>query len=166
MTNYDDPGTVQFFLGGLVHQISLPKFDTALGLYTAEFKEENDLHALNRHIHCSSSRCWDAQVPGSATYNPSPSKASALPPSLRYLHAILAHTIIGSTTAQKSSLTSLASCLHKHKDLLSQAPPPSHPVHAAASYADISERLTRFEHEDVKLREISIRGNHLDKGDT
>ncbi|PPS10708.1 hypothetical protein GOBAR_AA09937 [Gossypium barbadense] len=60
-----------------------------------EFKEENDLHALNRHIHRSPSRCWDALVPGGATYNPSRSKASALPPSLRYLHDILAHTIIG-----------------------------------------------------------------------
>ncbi|PPR92167.1 hypothetical protein GOBAR_AA28506 [Gossypium barbadense] len=35
----------------------------------------------------------DALVPGSTTYNPSRSKASALPPSLRYLHAILAHMI-------------------------------------------------------------------------
>ncbi|PPS10114.1 hypothetical protein GOBAR_AA10528 [Gossypium barbadense] len=37
----------------------------------------------------------DALVVGGATYNPSRSKASALPPSLRYLHAILAHTITG-----------------------------------------------------------------------
>ncbi|PPS01881.1 hypothetical protein GOBAR_AA18780 [Gossypium barbadense] len=34
-----------------------------------------------------------AQV--SSTYDPSRSKASALPPSLRYLHAILAHTLTG-----------------------------------------------------------------------
>ncbi|PPR84495.1 hypothetical protein GOBAR_AA36218 [Gossypium barbadense] len=95
MTNYDDPGTVQFRLGGLVRQFSIPEFGTALGLYTEEFKEENDLHALNRHIHHSPSRCWDALAPGGATYNPSRSKASALPPSLRYLYAILAHTITG-----------------------------------------------------------------------
>ncbi|KAK5845488.1 hypothetical protein PVK06_001678 [Gossypium arboreum] len=95
LTNYDDPSTVQFRLGGLVHQLSIPKFGTALGLYTEEFKEENDLHALNRHIYRSPSRCWDALVPGVATYNPSHSKASVLPPSLRYLHAILAHTITG-----------------------------------------------------------------------
>ncbi|PPS07144.1 hypothetical protein GOBAR_AA13502 [Gossypium barbadense] len=43
MTNYNDPGTVQFHLGGLVHQLSIPEFSTALGLYTEEFKEENDL---------------------------------------------------------------------------------------------------------------------------
>ncbi|PPS16702.1 hypothetical protein GOBAR_AA03877 [Gossypium barbadense] len=33
--------------------------------------------------------------PCTASYNPSSSKASVLPPSLRYLHAILAHTITG-----------------------------------------------------------------------
>ncbi|PPR82737.1 hypothetical protein GOBAR_AA37979 [Gossypium barbadense] len=32
----------------------------------------------------------------------------------------------------------------QHEDLPSQPPPPSRPVHAAASYADISKRLTRF----------------------
>ncbi|PPS12052.1 hypothetical protein GOBAR_AA08593 [Gossypium barbadense] len=92
MTNYDDPGAVQFRLGRLDHQLSVPEFSTVLGLYTEEFKEENDLHALNRHIHRCPLRCWDALVPGGATYNPSHSKASAVPPSL-------------STAAQESSLT-------------------------------------------------------------
>ncbi|PPR94675.1 hypothetical protein GOBAR_AA25997 [Gossypium barbadense] len=95
MTNYDDPSTIQFRLGGLICQLSVLEFDTTLGLYMEEFKEENDLHALNRHIHRSPSRCWDALVLGEVTYNPSRSKASALPPSLRYLHAILAHMITG-----------------------------------------------------------------------
>ncbi|KAK5825931.1 hypothetical protein PVK06_020816 [Gossypium arboreum] len=95
MMNYDDPGTVQFCLGGLVRQLSVPEFGKALGLYMGEFKEENDLHALNRHIHHFPSRSWDTLVPGGATYNPSRSKASALPPSLRYLHTILAHTSTG-----------------------------------------------------------------------
>ncbi|PPS01972.1 hypothetical protein GOBAR_AA18691 [Gossypium barbadense] len=36
-------------------------------------------------------------------------------------------------------------CPPQHKDPLTQPPPPSRPVHAAASYAGISERLTRFE---------------------
>ncbi|KAK5802833.1 hypothetical protein PVK06_030458 [Gossypium arboreum] len=93
MTNYDDHGMVQFHLGRLVRQFSILEFGTALGLYTDEFKEENDLDTLNRHIHHSPLRCWDALVPGSATYNPSHSKASTLPLSLRYLHAILAHTL-------------------------------------------------------------------------
>ncbi|PPR89764.1 hypothetical protein GOBAR_AA30921 [Gossypium barbadense] len=39
--------------------------------------------------------CWRAFVPALATYDPSRSKASALAPSLRYLHAILAHTLTG-----------------------------------------------------------------------
>ncbi|PPR85855.1 hypothetical protein GOBAR_AA34836 [Gossypium barbadense] len=95
MMNYDDLGMVQFRLSGLVSQLSIPEFGTVLGLYTEEFKEENDLHALNCHIHHYPLQCWDALVPGGATYNPSLSKAWALPPSLRYLHAILAHTITG-----------------------------------------------------------------------
>ncbi|PPR84223.1 hypothetical protein GOBAR_AA36488 [Gossypium barbadense] len=104
MMNYDDPGTVQFYLSRLICQLSVPEFGTALGLYTEEFKEVNDLHALNRHIHRSPSRCWDPLVPGGATYNLSLSKASALPPSLRHLHTILAHTTTGSTATQESSL--------------------------------------------------------------
>ncbi|PPR89818.1 hypothetical protein GOBAR_AA30867 [Gossypium barbadense] len=92
MTYYDDPGTVQFRLGGLVRQLSVPEFGAA---YTEEFKKENELHALTRHIHFSPSKCWHTLVPGAASYNPSRSKASFLPPSQRYLHAILADTITG-----------------------------------------------------------------------
>ncbi|PPS05063.1 hypothetical protein GOBAR_AA15599 [Gossypium barbadense] len=33
----------------------------------------------------------------------------------------------------------------QHEDPSTQPPPPSHPIHTAASYADISERLTQFE---------------------
>ncbi|PPS01159.1 hypothetical protein GOBAR_AA19500 [Gossypium barbadense] len=74
--------------GGLVHQLSVPKFDTVLGLYTEEFKEENDLDALNHHIHCSPSKCWDALALSAASYNPSCSKASVLPPSLSLAYFI------------------------------------------------------------------------------
>ncbi|PPS16931.1 hypothetical protein GOBAR_AA03644 [Gossypium barbadense] len=196
MTNYDDPGTVQFRLGGLVWQLSVPKFSTVMGLYTEEFKEENDLHALNRHIHRSLLQCWDALVPGTATYNPCRSKASALPPCLRkrvisigpYVTQLAQHFALLSTVAQESSLTLIGQMspqgissmlsmrmiekhqgtyppqyhltqstkeeayedipddvLPQHEDPLTQPPPPSCPVHVAASYADISERLTRFE---------------------
>ncbi|PPS15100.1 hypothetical protein GOBAR_AA05473 [Gossypium barbadense] len=93
MMNYDDPGMVQFHLGGLVHQLNVLEFSTALGSYTEEFKEENDLDTLTRHIHFSPSKCWHTLAPSAASYNPSRSKASVLLPSLRYLHAILAHTI-------------------------------------------------------------------------
>ncbi|KAK5835867.1 hypothetical protein PVK06_011581 [Gossypium arboreum] len=95
MTRYDDPGTVQFRLGGLIHQLSIPEFGATLGLYKEEFREENELHALSRHIHFSPSKCWHTLAPSTTSYNPSRSKASVLPPSLRYLHAILAHTITG-----------------------------------------------------------------------
>ncbi|PPR99096.1 hypothetical protein GOBAR_AA21570 [Gossypium barbadense] len=251
MTNYDDPGTVQFCLGGLVRQLSVPEFGEALCLYMEEFKEENELHTLNRHIHFSPSKCWHTLALSTASYNPSRSKASVLPPSLRYLHAILAHTITGrrestsvvnthdvyflwcmsqghvidlayfialtiqhqmerhrkgvisigpyvtrlvrhfrllNTAAQESSLTligqmSLQGILSmlsmrmmkrrrgtyppqyrlaqsteeeayedipddvppQNEDQSTQPPPPSCPVHAAVSYDNISERLTRFE---------------------
>ncbi|PPR93562.1 hypothetical protein GOBAR_AA27111 [Gossypium barbadense] len=95
MTNYDDPSMVQFHLDGLIRQLSVPEFGVALGLYAEEFKEENDLDTLSRHIHFSPSKCWHTLAPGAASYNSSRSKASVLPPSLRYLHAILAHTITG-----------------------------------------------------------------------
>ncbi|KAK5793470.1 hypothetical protein PVK06_034619 [Gossypium arboreum] len=39
--------------------------------------------------------CWHTLAPSAASYNPSHSKESVLPPSLRYLQAILAHTITG-----------------------------------------------------------------------
>ncbi|PPS00312.1 hypothetical protein GOBAR_AA20353 [Gossypium barbadense] len=196
MMNYDDLGTVQFCLGGLVRQLSVLEFGTALGLYTEGFKKENDLHALNHHIHHSPSQCWDAVIPGSATYNPSRSKASALPPSLRkgvisigpYVTRLARHFGLLNIAAQESSLTLIGQMSSqgilimlnmrmiekrqgtyppqyhlaqsteeeapeditddvppRHEDPPSQPPPPSCPVHAAASYADISERLTRFE---------------------
>ncbi|PPR87761.1 hypothetical protein GOBAR_AA32929 [Gossypium barbadense] len=88
-------GCRRFRLGGLVRQLSVPEFGTALGLYTEEFKEENDLDALTHHIHFSPSRCWNTLAPSTASYIPSCSKASVLPPSLRYLHTILAYTTIG-----------------------------------------------------------------------
>ncbi|PPR85665.1 hypothetical protein GOBAR_AA35027 [Gossypium barbadense] len=166
MTNYDDPGTVQFCLGGLVHQLSIPEFGAALGLYTEEFKEENELHTLTRHIHFFPSKCWHTLDPGAASYNPSCSKASVLPPSL------------SSSTPQPKNHPSPSSarCLHKasrpdvftqyrlaqytdeeaYEDIPDDVPsqqedpptqplPPSCPVHVVALYADISERLTQFE---------------------
>ncbi|PPS12716.1 hypothetical protein GOBAR_AA07927 [Gossypium barbadense] len=95
MTRYDDPGMVQFHLGGLIRQLSVPEFGAAPGLYTEECREENNLHALSRHIHFSPSNWWHTLAPSTASYNPTRSKALVLPPSLRYLHAILAHTITG-----------------------------------------------------------------------
>ncbi|PPS13455.1 hypothetical protein GOBAR_AA07129 [Gossypium barbadense] len=44
-----------------------PRIWYCTGLYTKEFKEENDLHALNRHIHRSHSRCSDTLVPSACS---------------------------------------------------------------------------------------------------
>ncbi|KAK5793280.1 hypothetical protein PVK06_034422 [Gossypium arboreum] len=164
---------------------------------------------------------------GSATYNPNRSKALALSPFLRYLHAILAHSLTGRrestvvvTTHDAYFLWSMANghiidlayfiaftiphqmeryrkriisigpygissmlsmrmiekrhgtyppqyCLALsteeedleditddvpscHEDPLTQPPPPFRPVHATASYADISERLTQFEQQSFQ----------------
>ncbi|KAK5825282.1 hypothetical protein PVK06_020096 [Gossypium arboreum] len=95
MTNNDDPSTIHFRLGGLVLAISVPEFGVALGLNIDEFMEEEDMNALPRNIHISPSLYWKALAPLSSTYHPSCSKALALTPSLRYLHAILAHTLTG-----------------------------------------------------------------------
>ncbi|PPS16917.1 hypothetical protein GOBAR_AA03670 [Gossypium barbadense] len=105
---------------------------------------------------------FDALVPDGAIYNPSRSKASALPPSLRYLHTILAHTITGWMIEKRPGTYPHQYCLAQstkeeayedipddvppqHEDPPNQPPPPSRLVHVAASYTDISERLTRFE---------------------
>ncbi|PPS15514.1 hypothetical protein GOBAR_AA05062 [Gossypium barbadense] len=56
---------------------------------------EEHMNALPQNIHISSSLCWKALAPLSSTYDPNRSKASAYAPSVRYLHAILAHTLTG-----------------------------------------------------------------------
>ncbi|KAK5836078.1 hypothetical protein PVK06_011827 [Gossypium arboreum] len=198
----------------LVRQLSVPEFGIALGLYTEDFMDENDLDTLRHHIHYFPSKCWYALVPGSTTYDLSHPKASALSPSLRtlrehwcrqhsrrlllwsmanghvldlayfialairhqteqhrrgvisigpYLTRLAWHFELLNTSAQSSSQTligqispqCISSMLNpeditddvppRHKDPPSQPPPPSRPVHAAASYADIPERLIRFE---------------------
>ncbi|PPR96152.1 hypothetical protein GOBAR_AA24526 [Gossypium barbadense] len=226
----------QFRQGELVRQLSVLEFSEALGLYTEELKAENELHALSRHIHFSPSKCWHTLAPSTTSYNPSCSKASVLPPSLRSTGVVNTHDVyffwcmsqghvidiayfialaiqhqterhrkevisIGpyvtrlgrhfgllNTPAQESSLTligqmspqGISSMLSirmierrrgtyplqyrlarsteeeaykdipddvppQHEDQPTQPPPPSCLVHAVASYADISERLTRFE---------------------
>ncbi|PPS04812.1 hypothetical protein GOBAR_AA15850 [Gossypium barbadense] len=64
MTNFDDPRTVQFRLGDLVHQLSVPEFSIALGLYTEEFMNENNLDTLCHHIHYSPLKYRYTLVPG------------------------------------------------------------------------------------------------------
>ncbi|PPR98846.1 hypothetical protein GOBAR_AA21822 [Gossypium barbadense] len=176
---------------------------------------------FRRQIHFSPSKWWHMLAPSTASCNPSRSKASVLPPSPRYLPAILAHTITGrqeSTSVVNTHDVFFLWCMSQghvinlayfitlviqhqterhqkgpknhpspdssmlsmrmierhqgtyppqycftqsneeeaykdipddvplqHEDPPTQPLPPSRPVHAAASYADISERLTRFE---------------------
>ncbi|KAK5825143.1 hypothetical protein PVK06_019947 [Gossypium arboreum] len=95
MAEHDEPGTVQFCLGGLVWQLSVPEFGVALGLYTDDFMEADNFPHLHRHIHCAPSSCWNAMMPATGIHDPSRFKASALAPALRYLHALLAHTLTG-----------------------------------------------------------------------
>ncbi|KAK5845956.1 hypothetical protein PVK06_002209 [Gossypium arboreum] len=63
MAHFDDQRIIQFCLSGLVHQLKVSEFRTALGLYTKEFRDENDLGTLHRHIHYSPSKCWEALTP-------------------------------------------------------------------------------------------------------
>ncbi|PPS16308.1 hypothetical protein GOBAR_AA04272 [Gossypium barbadense] len=82
MTNFDNPRMVQFCLGGLVRQLSVPEFRIALGLYMEEFIDDNELDTLLHGIHYSPSKCWKDLVLTSASYGPSRFKASALALSL------------------------------------------------------------------------------------
>ncbi|KAK5844930.1 hypothetical protein PVK06_001076 [Gossypium arboreum] len=95
MIEFDDPEMVQFNLDDLVCKLSMPEFGVVLGLYTEELMNDDDFDSLHRYIHCSSSNCWKALVPTSASYDPSCSKTSTLAPPLRYLYVILTHTLTG-----------------------------------------------------------------------
>ncbi|PPR91649.1 hypothetical protein GOBAR_AA29033 [Gossypium barbadense] len=149
---------VQFCLGGLVSQLSVPEFRIALGLYMKEFMDENELKTLYRHIHYSPIKYWKDLVPASATYDPSRSKASALAPSLRYLHAILAHTLTGrrestdvyrlfQSTEEEDPEDITDDVSPHHEDPPSQPPPIHRPFHSAASYSDIFIKSSKAHHQ-------------------
>ncbi|PPS01177.1 hypothetical protein GOBAR_AA19486 [Gossypium barbadense] len=113
MTVYDDLGTIQFRFGGLVRQLSVPEFGVALGLYTENFMEADNFPHLHRHIHYALFSCWAALIPTTSIYDPSRSKASALSPALRYLHALLAHTLTG--RRESTGVTSSPSLLPSNR---------------------------------------------------
>ncbi|PPS17699.1 hypothetical protein GOBAR_AA02871 [Gossypium barbadense] len=48
---------------------------------------------LHHHIHYLPSCCWTDLTASTVPYDVSRSKATSLPPALRYIHAILAHTL-------------------------------------------------------------------------
>ncbi|PPR93907.1 hypothetical protein GOBAR_AA26766 [Gossypium barbadense] len=62
---------------------------------TIELCSTFHLQTVIRNYNDPGTKCWHTLAPGAASYNPNRSKASVLPPSLRYLYAILAHTITG-----------------------------------------------------------------------
>ncbi|KAK5839413.1 hypothetical protein PVK06_008198 [Gossypium arboreum] len=115
MKEFDDPGMVQFRLGSLVRQLSVPEFRVELGLYKKEFMDDDDFASLHHHIHYSLSKCWRALIPTSATYDPSHSKASDLAPTLRYLQAILAHTLTGIARGYVFNLTYFIALAIRHQ---------------------------------------------------
>ncbi|KAK5842143.1 hypothetical protein PVK06_004472 [Gossypium arboreum] len=93
MSVYDNPGTITFRLGRLVRHMNVSEFGATLGLYKEEFMSVEDFLQLHRHIYHSSS-CYWTDLTGSLTnYDTSRSKATRLSPALRYLHALLAHTL-------------------------------------------------------------------------
>ncbi|PPS08765.1 hypothetical protein GOBAR_AA11879 [Gossypium barbadense] len=135
----------------LARQLSVPEFRTALGLYTKEFKEDNDLDALTHHMHFSPSKCWHTLAPNAASYNPSRSKASVLPPSLsmrmieRRRGTYPPQYRLAQSTEEDAYEDIPDDDPLQHEDPPAQPPTPSCLVHAVTSYANISERLTRFE---------------------
>ncbi|PPS19809.1 hypothetical protein GOBAR_AA00773 [Gossypium barbadense] len=130
MIEFDNLGTVQFRLGGLVRQLSVLEFEVALGLYTDEFMEADNLPYLQCHIHYAPSSCWAALILATGIYDPSRSNASALSPALRYLQALLAHTLIGRQESTgvvnthdayflwSMSISPYVTCLARHFGLL------------------------------------------------
>ncbi|KAK5775628.1 hypothetical protein PVK06_043541 [Gossypium arboreum] len=78
-----------------MRHMSVPEFGIVLGIYIDEFISVGNFLQLNRHIHYSPSYCWIDLTASQIRYDMSRSKASALAPALRYLHALLAHTLTG-----------------------------------------------------------------------
>ncbi|KAK5812819.1 hypothetical protein PVK06_028261 [Gossypium arboreum] len=89
--------------------MSVPEFGAAIGLYTKEFMSSENFLQLHRHINHSPSRCWTDLIASQTPYNTSCSKAASLSSALRYIHALLTHTLWDEERALESmtSRTSL-----------------------------------------------------------
>ncbi|PPS09879.1 hypothetical protein GOBAR_AA10763 [Gossypium barbadense] len=116
MTNYDDLSMVQFCLGGLVHQLSVPKFSTALA-------QESSLTLIGQM---------------------SPQGISSML-SMRMIErhqgTYLPQYHLAQSTEEEAYEDIPDDVPPQHEDPSTQPPPPFCPVHAAASYAEISECL-------------------------
>ncbi|PPR99097.1 hypothetical protein GOBAR_AA21571 [Gossypium barbadense] len=95
MSTHDEHGTITFRVGGLVRHMSVFEFGAALGIYTDEFMGTDNFLHLHRHIHYSPSCCWTDLTASQIPYDASRSKVTSLSPALRYIYALLAHTLIG-----------------------------------------------------------------------
>ncbi|KAK5786880.1 hypothetical protein PVK06_041527 [Gossypium arboreum] len=91
----NEPGTISFQLGGLVRQMIVPEFSVIIGLYIDEFMSPEDFLQLHWHIHHFPSHCWADLIASQTLYNASHSKATSLSLTLRYILAVLAHTLTG-----------------------------------------------------------------------
>ncbi|PPS09394.1 hypothetical protein GOBAR_AA11250 [Gossypium barbadense] len=99
MSSHDEHGTITFRLGGLVRHMNVLEFGAVLGIYTDKFMGADNFLHLYRHIHYSPSCCWTVITASQIPYDASRSKATSLSPVLRYIHALLAHTL----TARRES---------------------------------------------------------------
>ncbi|PPS07059.1 hypothetical protein GOBAR_AA13585 [Gossypium barbadense] len=96
-SNEEIPLTVLSIVPFGMIKVSHPKFVT-FKVPCHLHKETKPLYLLRRRErehNLSRVQPWKFVTLSCTSYNPSSSKASVLPPSLRYLHAILAHTITG-----------------------------------------------------------------------
>ncbi|PPS16047.1 hypothetical protein GOBAR_AA04531 [Gossypium barbadense] len=137
MAEHDDPGTIQFRLGSLVRQLSVPEFGVALGLYTKEFIEADNFPHLHRHIHYAPSSCWSAMMPGIQ--------------SMLYMRMIECHRGFDplqyrlARSINKDDAEDISDDIPTFQEDPPSQPPLRHqPVHAATSLSKVSDHLHRF----------------------
>lgn len=95
MSRQADPHSSSFRLGGTSRYLSILGFRVAIGLYFEEFISTPELPTLSRDIYHLAPLIWFEIAETVVQYNPSQSKATCLLSALCYIHAILAHTLIG-----------------------------------------------------------------------
>ncbi|PPR87028.1 hypothetical protein GOBAR_AA33662 [Gossypium barbadense] len=137
MTNYDDPGTVQFFLGRLVRQLSVPEFVPGRATYNPSHSKGSALPlSLSTAAQESSLTLIGQMSPQGISSMLSmrmiERRRETYPPQYR----------LAQSTEEEAYEDIPNNVPPQHEDPATQPPPPSRPVHTVASYADISERLT------------------------
>ncbi|KAL8232265.1 hypothetical protein R6Q57_002043, partial [Mikania cordata] len=94
------PGQVQFRLGDELHRMTLPEFGVLLGLYTEE-EIDTDLYRLARHEDFDDViASWWPQISDSPWFGKA--RVSTMrDPLHRYIHRVLAYTIVGRNQSQE-----------------------------------------------------------------